>query len=115
MVTKTLSFQLLLLSSASVIAAPIDTPHSTHSGLDGPAGVAWLNDGLLLVTEADTGTVQLAGPEGLHLLEFGELSRPSGLDVDAHGQIFIAASGHMVAHLDNFDFHWMSMYAMIEL
>jgi DNA-binding beta-propeller fold protein YncE len=101
MVTKTLSFQLLLLSSASVIAAPIDTPHSTHSGLDGPAGVAWLNDGLLLVTEADTGTVQLAGPEGLHLLEFGELSRPSGLDVDAHGQIFIAETGrHQIVRFE---------------
>ena len=89
--SKMYPFHVLLCSSALAATAPIDTPTRTYENLDGPGGVAWLEDGRLILTEADTGTVQLAGPEGLQPLDFGELRRPGG--IDAHGdsnQIFIA-------------------------
>lgn len=81
----------LVLMLTAAPADPVDTPLRTISDLNGPGGVAWIDDGTLLVTEYDTGTVRLVDADGARTLP-NAMQGPAGIDAAADGTIYIAES-----------------------
>ena len=93
-----LTFHVVLaLALTAAPADQIDTPLRTIPMLDGPGGIAWIDNDSLLISENDTGLIRVDGPDGSRRLG-PTLQGPAGLAVASDGTTYITESrAHRIA------------------